>query len=232
MPFLRSSGGGVTVSGGEPLLQKAFLLELFSQLKEMGVHTCIDTNGYTELDDTLVALMKVTDLVLLDIKHNDEATHQKLTAISSKKTWAFADYLSQINKETWIRLVVLPGWTDGEAHGHQLAQSIKKYKNVSKVELLPYHSMAKVKYEMMGLAMPTANLQPPSEEQMFKLDGIFQSYGFDVLRERKVKSDPPPESQAFSPITKPISVALTSITVLGPTEPDIKRRPSSFSNSR
>ncbi len=166
------TGGGVTVSGGEPLLQTEFVTELFRILKVQGVHTAIDTSGITfDISDEKCVerherLLEYTDLVLLDIKHIDDDCHRALTGMSNKNPLSFARYLSDNGKDMWIRHVLVTGITDNDAYLHRLKEFIDTLKTVKKVEVLPYHSMGEVKYEKLGLEYALKGLEPPSAERI------------------------------------------------------------------
>ena len=164
-----TGGGGVTVSGGEPLMQAQFVRELFTILKRSGINTALDTSGVIYNEDEPRAfdeLLAVTDLVLLDIKHIDEAEHKKLTGHSNKNILAFARYLAQIGKSVWIRHVLVPGITDDDKYLYKLKDFISSLGNVSKVEVLPYHTMGAVKYKKLGIDYPLEGVQPPSPERV------------------------------------------------------------------
>ena len=164
--------GGVTVSGGEPLLQIDFVTELFTLLKEKGLHTCVDTSGIMFHPDNAEnvekhkKLLAVTDLVLLDIKHIDDEACKKLTGQSNKNTLAFAKFVSDAGKSMWIRQVLVPGLTDSEESLARTREFIDGLKSVEKVEVLPYHTLGVVKYEKLGLEYPLKNLQAPKKEQV------------------------------------------------------------------
>ncbi len=166
------NNGGVTVTGGEPLGQIDFVIELFTQLKAKGIHTCVDTSGITFKADNALSvdkhekLLEVTDLFLLDIKHIDEEKCKKLTGLSNANTLAFAKFLSDNNKPTWIRQVLVPGITDGEADLRKTRAFIDTLKTVEKVEVLPYHTMGLVKYEKLGLEYPLKDVASPSKESV------------------------------------------------------------------
>lgn len=155
--------GGVTVSGGEPLLQINFVTELFRQLKKEGVHTALDTSGvaFSQTDERYLNLIKHTDLVLLDIKHIDEEKHRAITGHSNKNTLDFARFLSENGVPTWIRHVLVPDLTDDDESLYKLKEFIDGLKTVEKVEVLPYHTMGEVKYEKLGIAYPLKGVQPP-----------------------------------------------------------------------
>ena len=151
--------GGITATGGEPMLQLDFLTELFTKAKEKGIHTCLDTSGIifpennpeTAKQKQIEDLMSVTDLVMLDIKHIKDEEHQKLTGQSNRNVLAFARYLDSIGKPVWIRHVVVPGITFEEKELTELGKFLKTLHNVEKLEVLPYHSMGKVKYDNLGM---------------------------------------------------------------------------------
>ena len=164
--------GGVTVTGGEPLLQIDFVIELFKRLKAEGVHTCIDTSGYMFNPENAESvrkheeLLKVTDLFLLDIKHIDDACHTALTGKSNKNTLAFAKFLSERNKPVWIRHVLVPEHTDDDDALRTLRKFIDGLTNVEKIEVLPYHTMGVVKYENLGYEYPLQGLESPTKERV------------------------------------------------------------------
>ena len=142
--------GGVTISGGEPLLQSKFLIELFTELKKYNIHTCIDTSGSFALTSDIKELIDLTDLFLLDIKCINDEKAKELTGVSNKKELAFAEYLSSIGKPMWIRQVLVPGFTDDNEDLLKLKEFISNLNNVEKVEILPYHDLGKFKWEKLG----------------------------------------------------------------------------------
>jgi pyruvate formate lyase activating enzyme len=151
IPYFKNSGGGVTVSGGEPLMQVEFLTELFKCCKEEGIHTAIDTNGYKSGDDSLTQLLSFTDLVLLDIKHINPEIHKKITGFSNEATLQFAKYLDNNKIPIWLRYVVVPGLTDDEISLKRLSDFIKNLSNIEKIELLPFHKAGEFKWQELGL---------------------------------------------------------------------------------
>ena len=163
--------GGITVTGGEPLLQIDFLLELFTLAKEHGIHTCIDTSGavyrqgQSAYNDKLDALMAMTDLVMLDIKHIDEAAHRELTGLPNEGILAFARYLEEKNVPLWIRHVLVPGITDDEGALERLGEFIGTLRNLKALDVLPYHTMGEGKYEQLGIAYPLKGLPPAGKDQ-------------------------------------------------------------------
>lgn len=160
--------GGVTATGGEPLLQLDFLLELFGLLKEKGVHTCLDTSGicFREEDERYRKLLEVTDLVLLDVKHIDAEAHKALTGQRIDAPLKFARFLSDNRKPVWIRHVLVPDVTDDDGALRALKAFLDTLANVEKVEVLPYHTMGVNKYEKLGIAYPLAGVKAPSRERV------------------------------------------------------------------
>ena len=157
--YFLASGGGVTVSGGEPLLQYKFLIELFTLLKKENIHTAIDTSGNVDLTDDMKKLIDLTDLFLLDIKCINDEICKKLTGVSNKKELAFAKYLSSTNKPTWIRQVIVPTITDRTEDLLALKDFLSTLTNVEKIELLPYHDLGKSKWIKLGLKYELENIR-------------------------------------------------------------------------
>ena len=149
--YILPSGGGVTVTGGEPLLQPKFLITLFKELKRLNIPTAIDTSGMVDLTDDIKELLTLTDLVLLDIKHINDEKCKDLVGHSNKKELEFARYLSDNNIPVWIRQVIVPGITDDEDDLLELKDFINSLKNVKNIELLPYHELGKTKWKNLGL---------------------------------------------------------------------------------
>lgn len=158
--------GGVTVTGGEPLLQHEFLIELFKKLKNENIHTCIDTSGMVALTDKIKELIDLTDLFLLDIKHIDPEKCKELVGMSNKRELEFAKYLSDNNKKMWIRQVLVPEITDDEEDLLKLKNFISELKTVEKVEILPYHDMGKYKWEKLGVEYQLNNIRPATQEDV------------------------------------------------------------------
>lgn len=150
--------GGVTVTGGEPLLQAKFIAELFAKLKKEGIHTCIDTSGMIALTDDVKSALSLTDLVLLDIKHIDENKCKDLVGFSNKLELNFARYLSDNNIPIWIRQVLIPGITDDKTDLLKLREFVNSLKTVQKIEFLPYHNLGEFKWKKLGLEYPLARL--------------------------------------------------------------------------
>ena len=163
--------GGITVTGGEPLLQIDFVTELFKLAKEKNIHTCIDTSGITyrssnaEYNRKLNELMKYTDLVMLDIKHIDKEVHKTLTGHDNDNILEFARYLEEKKVPVWIRHVVVPGITDSEEHLTELGRFIGSLKNVKALDVLPYHVMGVNKYKSLGIPYPLEGLEAATVQQ-------------------------------------------------------------------
>lgn len=172
--------GGITVSGGEPLLQIDFLIELFTMAKAEGISTVIDTAGepFNQNDPVWFAkfeqLMQVTDLLLVDIKHIDRNKHIRLTGKPNDNIIEMFRYLDSIHKPIWIRQVLVPGYTDDPDDLQKTRDFIASLSNVKKTEILPYHSMGAYKWEKLGMKYPLEHVDAPSEEMMQKAKEILQ----------------------------------------------------------
>lgn len=164
--YFNASNGGVTISGGEPLLQIDFLINLFKELKKRNIHTAIDTSGMVEITEKVKELIELTDLFLLDIKHIDSKKCKELVGMSNEKELAFARYLRDINKPMWIRQVIVPTITDSKEDLLKLKQFIQSLSNVKKVELLKYHSMGKYKWENLGYKYELENIPNATDENI------------------------------------------------------------------
>ena len=172
MPYILPSNGGVTVTGGEPLLQAKFLINLFKRLREKGIHTAIDTSGMFEITDDIKELLKYTSLVLLDIKHIDDEKCKDLVGHSNKRELAFAKYLSDNNIPIWIRQVLVPGYTDDEKDLAKLKEFIDSLKTVQKIEILPYHELGKHKWIELGLEYPLEGVRSANADDVKKAKEI------------------------------------------------------------
>lgn len=163
--------GGITVSGGEPLLQIDFLTELFRKAKANGIHTTLDTSGnpFTREEpffSKFNELMKYTDLVMLDIKHIDDEQHKILTGCTNKNILDLARYLSDIKKPVWIRHVLVPERSDYDEYLIKLDEFIQSLDNVQKVEVLPYHTLGAYKWDELGYEYKLKGIDPPSVERV------------------------------------------------------------------
>ena len=163
--------GGITVTGGEALMQIDFVLELFRLAKEKNIHTCLDTSGITyhpgqsSYNEKLDALMEVTDLVMLDIKHIDPEGHKTLTGHDNAGILAFARYLEQKGIDVWIRHVVVPGITDDEGQLTRLGTFLGTLSNVKALDVLPYHVMGVTKYEQLDIPYPLKGIPAATKDQ-------------------------------------------------------------------
>ncbi len=176
-------GGGITVTGGEPLMQVDFLIDLFTLAKEKNIHTCIDSSGIAfnpdnpTLLEKLDKLMPLTDLVMLDIKHIDPEKHKELTSQPNKNILAFAAYLDKKKVDMWIRHVVVPGITDDDKYLFDLGYFIGQFHNLKALDVLPYHTMGEVKYKKLGMeyklkGVPAMDKAKAIEKKQVILNGI------------------------------------------------------------
>ena len=164
--YILPSGGGITVSGGEPLLHLEFLIALFKALKNRGIPTAIDTSGVFYLTPKIKELISLTDLFLLDIKCINDEICKDLTGVSNKKELEFARYLSDNGVHMWIRQVLVPGYTDKEEDLIELKDFLSTLKTVDKVEILPYHDMGKFKWLELGLEYPLEGVPVATPEDV------------------------------------------------------------------
>lgn len=178
--------GGITVTGGEPLLQIKFVTELFKRAKDRNIHTALDTSGvlfnplHTEKIDKL---LEYTDLVLLDIKHINDDEHKQLTGMSNKNVLAFAEYLSKNKIPVWIRHVVVPGITDNEKYLKELGKFLAKLDNIKALDVLPYHDMAVLKYKNLKIPYPLQGIPSLSKDEAIKARNLIIEE-FEVYRKK------------------------------------------------
>jgi pyruvate formate lyase activating enzyme len=176
-------GGGITVTGGEPLMQLDFLIDLFTLAKKKNIHTCIDSSGIAFDPDNAVTmekmdkLMTLTDLVMLDIKHIDPEKHKELTSQPNTNILKFAAYLNEKHVDMWIRHVVVPGITDDDKYLFELGYFIGQFSNLKALDALPYHTMGKAKYEKLGMPYKLDGVEPMDKKILIEkkkviLDGI------------------------------------------------------------
>ena len=164
--------GGVTITGGEPLLQVKFLIELFKKLKTENIHTCIDTSGMVTLTDDIKNLLSFTDLVLLDIKHINTHKCKNLVGCNNDKELSFAKYLSDNNIHMWIRQVLIPEITDNENDLIELKNFISTLKTVDKIEILPYHDMGKYKWKELNCSYELESIRPANQDDIDRVQRI------------------------------------------------------------
>ncbi|GAA3559993.1 pyruvate formate-lyase-activating protein [Nonomuraea rosea] len=174
--FISVAGGGVTISGGEPLLQSRFTADLLHRCHDSGLHTALDTSGLLGIRAT-DAMLADTDLVLLDIKSFDPATYRRVTGGPVEPTLRFARRLAELGRPTWVRFVLVPGLTDAPANVDALARFVADLGNVERVDVLPFHRMATGKYERLGLRFPLANVPPPGTALLSRVHAQFRAHG-------------------------------------------------------
>ena len=179
--FMKFSKGGVTFSGGEPLVQKKALLPLLKELKKQDVHIAIDTAGTTAIDDTTLEIIDTVDLVMLDVKHIVPYEHEKLTGLSNDKNFAFLEAVASKNKRTWVRWVVVPNINDTVEYAQNFAALIKKYPNVELVEILPYHKNGVFKWEALNIPYQLKDTPEPTKDNIKELAKILENQGVKTL---------------------------------------------------
>ncbi|MBI2597060.1 pyruvate formate lyase-activating protein [Candidatus Daviesbacteria bacterium] len=177
-PYFKNKGG-LTVSGGEPLLQRQELIDLFTKAQNNGFNTTLDTNG-SILDEDTKMLLEVTDLVLLDVKHIDPIWHQKVTGAGNINVLKFAEYLLKIKKPMWLRYVLVPNLTNQEEFLYKWAQHFTKYTNIQRVEILPFHTYGFYKYKELGIKNPLENTKVPTKKEVQQAYDIFKKYFNEV----------------------------------------------------
>ncbi|HJG44418.1 pyruvate formate-lyase-activating protein [Corynebacterium phoceense] len=179
-PIFNASGGGLTISGGEPLFQIAFTRRVLKEVHDAGIHTAIDTSGFfgARLRDEDIDNI---DLFLLDVKSGDEETYKKVTARELQPTIDFGDKLHRMGKKVWIRFVVVPGLTDSPENVANVANIVARWKgNVERVEVLPFHNMGKDKWHELGMDYTLEDVKPPAVDEMEKIRDVFREKGFTV----------------------------------------------------
>lgn len=178
--IFRATGGGITISGGEVLMQRAFAENILISAKSLGIHTCIDTSGYLGKSASDEFLENV-DLVLLDVKSGSEEVYKKLTGRELQPTIDFGDRLSALGKKIWVRFVAVPGYSDSVENVEQVADIVCRWKNVvERVEVLPFHQMGTDKWESLGLKYELAGVEPPSKEDVERVRDQFRARGLEV----------------------------------------------------
>ncbi len=177
--YLIKTGGGVTLSGGEPLSQPEFVKTIFEGCKLMGIHTALDTSGFPgqRADDELLSY---TDLVLLDIKHIRPGSYKELTGVKLEPTLEFAKRLAEKNIPVWIRHVLVPGYTDNEEALNELAEFVGTLGNVERLEILPYHKMGEYKWKELGIENKLANIQEPDSLMVAGAKDVLKKSGVPV----------------------------------------------------
>ncbi len=177
--YMEFSKGGVTFTGGEPLLQAEFVLEVCKKLKEEGISVAVDTSGFV-WNDTVREVLEYTDLVLLDIKNYDPIVYKEVTGVPLDPTLRMLDYLREKKLDTWIRYVLVPGLTDNLDSVRKLSQYLDGYPNVSKIEVLPFHKMGEYKWKELGLTYTLADTREPEKELIREVREILSENGKKV----------------------------------------------------
>ena len=184
--------GGLTVTGGEPLMQVDFLIDLFTLAKEKGIHTCIDSSGIaynpdnTSFVEKLDKLMALTDLVMLDIKHIDPEKHKELTSQPNTNILKFAAYLNEKHVDMWIRHVVVPGITDDDKYLFDLGYFIGQFSNLKALDVLPYHTMGETKYEKLGIEYKLKGVPPMDKDKLLDKKKVI----LDGIKKRRSENQP------------------------------------------
>jgi pyruvate formate lyase activating enzyme len=176
---LKITKGGITISGGEPMLQRPFVMRIFRRCKELGIHTCMDTSGRLGDKMTDEDLMDI-DLNLLDIKSGDPDIYQKVTHQPLQPTLDYAQRLSRLGRPMWIRYVLVPGLTDGYDNVQKVADFVASLETVERVEILRFHQMGSDKWHKLALEYPLENFESPDAELTERVRGQFRSYGLTV----------------------------------------------------
>ncbi len=172
--------GGVTLSGGEPLMQPAFALDIIQRCKKEGLHTALDTSGSVPLEISKEVIDEV-DLVLLDIKSLDDKQSFSLTGMGNANSLATLDYCESIGKKVWLRHVLVPGWTLDKGRLEELALYLKGFSCIEQVELLPYHNMGQYKWEQLKLAYTLKGVKEPNAKELAMAQEVFETQGLKVL---------------------------------------------------
>ena len=173
---LKVMSGGLTISGGEPLMQHRFVVKLFTAAKAMGIHTALDTNGYYG-DRITDAELEAIDLVMLDLKTWDPERHRRLTGMDVRPTLAFAERLARLNRPVWARYVLVSGLTDDPADVAETAGFVGGLGNVARVDVLPFHQMGKYKWERLGIEYTLKDVEPPSDAVIDRTCELFRRAG-------------------------------------------------------
>lgn len=178
--FMAASKGGVTVSGGEPFLQPAFLKDLLMKCKSEGLHTAVDSSGYVDLE-VADPILDYTDLVLLDIKSYNKEVFKSLTGVSLDRTLAFAKHLEKRGIPIWLRYVFVPNLTDNHDDIESLAEFLSKLTNVQRIDILPFHKMGEYKWDQLGYDYTLTDTKEPTVEETNAAADIFRKYNLPII---------------------------------------------------
>jgi pyruvate formate lyase activating enzyme len=174
MPFYENSGGGVTISGGEPAMQPEFCIAVLRESKKAGMHTALDTSGYVKWE-IFSKILEYVDLVLYDVKHMDPAKHKEYTGLSNRLILANLKKLDKLDIPIEIRMPVIPGLNDSEGNLSAASQFLREMKNIKRIKLLPYHRLGEGKYERLDMEYRLKNVEPPDKERMKQLTEFIKS---------------------------------------------------------
>ena len=177
--YMNFSGGGITITGGEPLMQLDFVYELIEACKKEGIHTAIDTSGYV-FNERARKIIDAVDMVLLDIKHSDPEQYKVITGGRLAPTLEFLDYLGTISKPVWVRYVLVPTLSDQPEAIEALAILLSKYSNIERIELLPFHKMGEYKWEELGLAYGLKDIDEPDKAAIVEAMAILKSHNLNI----------------------------------------------------
>lgn len=177
--YMKFSGGGLTVTGGEPLFQPDFVKALFSRCRREGIHTALDTSGYVKLD-AVRSTVELADLILLDLKCLDPVIHRRLTGVGVDRILTFARDVSALGTPLWIRHVLLPGWTDQEERLHALGKFIAELPTVETVEILPFHKMGEYKWKELNCDYRLRDVPAPGKKQVRQAVTLLKTYHHNV----------------------------------------------------
>lgn len=178
--YMQFSGGGITLTGGEPLMQLDFVYEVIQACKKEGIHTAIDTSGYV-FNDRAKKIIDAVDMVLLDVKHSDPEQYKVITSGRLEPTLKFLDYLGTIDKPLWIRYVLVPTLSDQPEAIEKLAIILGRYSNIQRIELLPFHKMGEYKWKELGLEYKLAHINEPSEEAVAEAVAILKNHNLNII---------------------------------------------------
>lgn len=174
--FYNRDEGGITVSGGEPLLQSGFISELFDAVHKMGLTSAIDTSGHTLLTEDVKKCISKTDYLLMDVKSLDDKVHKALAGVDRSLVNPFFEYVKGQDTKIWLRYVYVPGYTDSDQDCESLVEFICSFSNIKRVDILPYHVYGKEKWENLGYKYPLEGLEPPTEEEVQKFRGYIKEH--------------------------------------------------------
>ena len=173
--FMRFSNGGITITGGEPLLQTHAVAALLKKCKQAGIHTALDTSGFI-FNENVKELLNDVDLVLLDIKNFDHDVYKTVTGVKLDSTLKFLDYLTENNIETWLRYVLVPNLTDNYESIEALSKHLSQRKNISRIEVLPFHKIGEYKWQELGIGYQLTDTPAPENDSIQKTKELFEKY--------------------------------------------------------